>query len=504
MDKNNYIVAIYQSSKAEYPEIPPFHPGEDYPEYILIGRAFLSSDNSVYEAVRESLHLLDIDLENYGTPKWNPLGGLIQPGDKVVIKPNFVRDFHEQGEDIFCVITHPSVIRAIVDYVYIALKGKGQIVIADAPQGDAHFETLIEKTRVDKIAEFYKEALDFEIPILDLRKMRYEYGKDGFVTRETRFELEGDPLGYVPIDLGEYSEFANLESYERIYGADYNRKETQRHHNKKVNEYLISKTILSADVIIGIPKLKVHKKAGVTLNLKNMVGINGDKNWLPHFRISSPAEGGDEMPPDSVGKVTKVKHNVNRKLIDTLLSSENALGEFAYKAIRKTYKNVKNIFGNREKKEKIVSGDWYGNDTIWRTILDLNKILIFADREGHMNSIPQRKFFSIIDGIIGGEKEGPLIPSPKRCGVLIAGFDSIAVDLVATRLMGFDYRQIPKFRILTNKKNQEERYLLSNAKDFSRISIISNVSEYKNLMINEIDRFLSFIPSKGWTGNIEI
>ena len=121
-----------------------------------------------------------------------------------------------------------------------------------------------------------------------------------------------------------------------------------------------------------------------------------------------------------------------------------------------------------------------------------------------MSSIPQRKFFSIIDGIIGGEKEGPLTPSPKKCGVLIAGFNPIAVDLVATRLMGFDYRQIPKFRILTNKKNQEERYLLSNAKDFSRISIISNVSEYKNLMINEIDRFLSFIPSKGWTGNIEI
>ena len=496
---NDYAVAIYQSSKAEYPEIPPFHPSEDYPEYIFNGRTFLSLDNSVYEAVRESLHLLGLDNENYGTAKWNPLGGLIQPGDKVVIKPNFVRDFHSQGEDIFCVITHPSVIRAIVDYVYIALRGKGQIVIADAPQGDAHFENLIEKIRVDKIAELYKESLNFEIPILDLRKMRYEYGKEGFITQEARFELEGDPLGYVPINLGEYSEFADFNFYERIYGADYNRKETQRHHNKEVNEYLISKTILSADVIVSIPKLKVHKKAGVTLNLKNMIGINGDKNWLPHFRIGSPAEGGDEMPPDNIGKTEKLKHNVNRKLIDTFLSNENPFGEFAYKVIRKTYKNVKNIFGNREKKEKIVSGDWYGNDTIWRTILDLNKILIYADKEGRMCSIPQRKFFSIIDGIISGEKEGPLTPSPKRCGVLIAGFNPIAVDIVATRLMGFDYRKITKFRkILEDGKFMNSIFQIT---DPNAIELLTNVVEWNCIMKN-IDNSLGFIPPKGWFGHI--
>jgi hypothetical protein len=374
-------------------------------------------------------------------------------------------------------------------------------VIADAPQGDAHFENLIEKTRVDKISEFYKEALDFEIPILDLRKMRYEYGKEGFITRETRFELEGDPLGYVPVNLGEDSKFANLYSYERIYGADYNRKETQKHHNKEVNEYLISKTILSADIIISIPKLKVHKKAGVTLNLKNMIGINGDKNWLPHFKIGSPTEGGDEMPPASVGKVAKVKHNAKRKLIDALLSSENSGGEFAYKVIWKGYKNVKNMFGGREKEEKIVSGDWYGNDTIWRTLLDLNKILIYADKEGRICSVPQRKFFSIIDGIIGGEKEGPLISSPKRCGVLIAGFNPIAVDTVATRLMGFDYCKITKFRkILEEGKFMNSIFQITNPNE---IEILTNVVGWNRIMKNS-DGSLGFIPPKGWLGHIEV
>ena len=35
-----------------------------------------------------------------------------------------------------------------------------------------------------------------------------------------------------------------------------------------INEYCISNTILDADVIINIPKLKTHKKAGITVCLK--------------------------------------------------------------------------------------------------------------------------------------------------------------------------------------------------------------------------------------------
>ena len=58
------------------------------------------------------------------------------------------------------------------------------------------------------------------------------------------------------------------------------------------HEYLISRSAMDADVFINLPKLKTHKKVGVTLSLKNLVGINGDKNYLPHFCIGTPAEGG--------------------------------------------------------------------------------------------------------------------------------------------------------------------------------------------------------------------
>ena len=62
------------------------------------------------------------------------------------------------------------------------------------------------------------------------------------------------------------------------------------------NDYLLSETVLSADLVVNLPKLKTHKKTGVTLALKNMVGINGDKNLLPHHSVGSIAAGGDEYP----------------------------------------------------------------------------------------------------------------------------------------------------------------------------------------------------------------
>src|SRR5205823_2339552 len=39
----------------------------------------------------------------------------IKPGDRVVIKPNLVRDWHPDGRDLYSVITHPAIIRAVVD-----------------------------------------------------------------------------------------------------------------------------------------------------------------------------------------------------------------------------------------------------------------------------------------------------------------------------------------------------------------------------------------------------
>ena len=74
--------------------------------------------------------------------------------------------------------------------------------------------------------------------------------------------------------------------------------------------------------------------------------------------------------------------------------------------------------------------DWSGNDTIWRTVLDLNIIIRYVNKEGVLETKKQRKFFSIIDGIIGGEGDGPLNPTKKKSGVLIVGEELLLVDLI--------------------------------------------------------------------------
>jgi len=79
---------------------------------------------------------------NFNTPQWNPFKDIIKPTNTVVIKPNFVLSKHDNGGDLFSIITHPSIIRTMVDYVYIALAGKGKIIIADATQMDCDFKEL--------------------------------------------------------------------------------------------------------------------------------------------------------------------------------------------------------------------------------------------------------------------------------------------------------------------------------------------------------------------------
>src|SRR4029079_3581829 len=85
------LVAICRNRQASYPDVPPFHPAAAYPELRrLLSNGAVDPSNHVYGCVRESLRLLNLDVVNYGTERWNPFGRLIRPGDQVLIKPNWV------------------------------------------------------------------------------------------------------------------------------------------------------------------------------------------------------------------------------------------------------------------------------------------------------------------------------------------------------------------------------------------------------------------------------
>ena len=72
------------------------------------------------------------------------------------------------------------------------------------------------------------------------------------------------------------------------------------HQHAGRHEYAISRSPLEADVFISIPKLKTHKKCGITVNLKGLVGINANKNWLPHYSFGAPEDGGDQFDKGSL------------------------------------------------------------------------------------------------------------------------------------------------------------------------------------------------------------
>jgi len=212
--RENVVAVIKEKKGITYPVNPPFHPPQQYPEYPF-GNIEVNTSNQVYPLVRNLFVNFGADKRNFGKENWNPLGKLIKPGDKVLIKPNFVLHFNSSGEDILSVVTHGSVLRAIIDYVYIALQGNGEVIVADAPQMNADFNKITEINGTKGVVNFYKrlETNDFKIKLLDLRQERTIY-KYGLVWN--RIKLKGDPEGYKIVDLKEDSEMIGINS-NRLY-----------------------------------------------------------------------------------------------------------------------------------------------------------------------------------------------------------------------------------------------------------------------------------------------
>ena len=418
-----------------YPEEPPYSPSEIYPEYPFGPDTLVKEVNHAYEGVRDALRLLRLDAVHYGRKEWNPLGEIVRPGNTVVLKPNFVRDFREtQPSHEDCLITHGSIVRAAVDYVYIALRGQGRIIIADAPQNDADFDAIRRIAGLNEIQAFYRRQAGFEVEVCDLRPEKARKVDGVIVGHEP---LPGDPAGYVKVDLGRHSAFCEISHLcHLLYGAEYDTAELRSHHHDDVHEYLISKTVMESDCVIDLAKLKTHKKTGITVCMKNLVGINGNKNWLPHHRLGTPSQGGDQFADDGVN------HQIEHKIMACFRRLFPLLGP-TRKILAKPLKTFgTRVFGDTNI-DTIRSGNWYGNDTTWRMVIDLNRILMYADCDGHLQDHPARCIFCIVDGIVGGEGNGPLDPNPKPAGIVLAGVNPVAVDLASARLMGFDYKRLP-------------------------------------------------------------
>jgi uncharacterized protein (DUF362 family) len=418
-------------------------------------------------------------------------GDLAHSGDRVLLKPNLIHHRHPRDAAGWrYTLTDGRVIRAVADWVFTGTAGRARVIVADAPQTDASFEAISRLLGLDELRQYYQaQGLNFEL--LDLRREEWAT-RDGVVV--DRRKLQGDPRGYVAFDLGEYSEFSGHNGSGRYYGADYDEGEVNRHHTGGHHEYLVSRTAIEADLFFNLPKLKTHKKAGITCALKNLVGINGDKNWLPHHTEPGWTEEGDERP--YVDWKGRLERSAARQLRHLSLALP-AAGTWVLRHARRTGRRV---FGDTE--EVIRSGNWWGNDTVWRMCLDLNKILLYGNPDGTLRPPKpehRKPHWVLVDGILAGEGNGPLNPDPVVANVLIFGTNPASVDAACAVLMGFDPEKIPLVRQAFRCKH----YPIADW-DWRDVRLVSNKPEW-NGPLPEIpyETTFHFRPHFGWVGQIE-
>ncbi len=492
-------VAVYETGETHYPSSPPFDPPQIFPEHPFKGDV-LDPDNFIYSAVRNTLILLKLDLEHFDTCAWNPLGEIIKPGDRVILKPNLVISDHPEGlPGIQASVVHGSIIRAVLDYVLIANRGQGSISIADSPIKEVDFNRILELTGIGPTVAILNRRYGLAIDLIDFRDLCVTRNNNRVMVDQKR--LIGDPLGYQIIDLGAKSMFHEIEQYTRHLRstAAYYENSTTKAHRNGLHLYSIPKTILQADVLISLPKLKTHRKAGVTINLKNMVGITNEKRWLPHHRIGSPSNGGDLFADE-----TRIDVKAKEIAKDLLIThpwgrmAANYIGIPLLKYYQRMLKpSVDHALGTKAM-QVVEDGDWYGNDTVWRMVMDLNTLMLYADKNGRLCEYPQRRFFSIVDGVIGGMEEGPLTPRPAYSGVVLGGFNPVAIDMVGARIMGFDITRIPLIQ-----QSRIRDWLPLGRFSPEDITIYSNNSRWQNIWQSN-DLGLNYIPSSGWHGYIEL
>jgi len=415
---------------------------------------------------------------------------------RILIKPNWVKHQENEAFPIEAMVTDSELLDAAVMACLEKYPHARAITVGDVPLQSCHWQKLIAQTGLNRLITKYSRYSRPKIQFLDLRREKFT-SVGGFAQQVDDGE-PGDPLGYHEVRL-DHTSFLEPISHQRnrFRVSDYDHRLTVSSHAPGVHRYLIARSVLEADLIVNMPKMKTHKKAGITGALKNLVGINGQKAYLVHYRRGTPRSDGDEFPPDaSVAVRVQVRL---REFLQKRSRLAFGISRPLWHLIRRTYGiQVHGTAENLGKRFYIAAGSWYGNDTIWRMVYDLNKIILYASREeGKLSPRPQRSYWAILDGVVAGEGNGPLQPLPVRLGILAFSGDPFVMDSLMARLMGFDFQKIPQ---LANM----ERFADTTWGQFDpqAIPIWLDGETYRGLSSVPILHF--FLPPPGWKDHIEV
>jgi uncharacterized protein (DUF362 family) len=346
-------------------------------------------NNICYPLVEEALMLLNPDnLEN-------PLSNLVRPGDDVVIKPNWCTQY------IFPLpITHPSLIHAVAEMA--ARAGAARVRIVEAPMTMSHAATwFYGRTFINMPA--WLDHLNRKHPGTVFEHQDGNADEFTWVRLGDRSLLAEHPIDALRHDTG-YVEKDIFYYVPDSRGYDPNGYEH--------GIYAIANSYLEGDVFINFPKMKTHAWTGITIALKNLMGLN----------LMSTVY---RMPPERAKEYLSATQDPSRR--------ENGMRDVPHFDGR--YADIYNLAESAP-----------DNDVLWRSLSDLNRIIHFCDREGRLQETRQRRYLNIVDGIIGTEGDGPITGYRVNSHTVIAGTDPVRVDAVASRVMGYDPRRIPLVR----------------------------------------------------------
>ena len=156
-------------------------------------------------ALRSLLAASGLDRDHLGSPEWNPLSIFINEDKKVVLKPNWVYHENGSGYGLDCLVTHASVLEAILHYVVKARPRS--MVLGDAPIQGCDFTTLMNDSGASEMVDrFSKNGMHIEVK--DFRRTIHPDGKLG-----TRAREECKPLDdFILYNVGAESSLRKLPS----------------------------------------------------------------------------------------------------------------------------------------------------------------------------------------------------------------------------------------------------------------------------------------------------
>jgi len=382
-----------------------------------------------YEAVEiERALLQNCKWLGWASPDRGALGRVIPTGAKVVVKPNLVLHQNRGKGGLLELVTNASIIKAVV---LEALKADPScVIVGDAPIQSCDFQNLLESTGLSSWSadlmmrdSRFGGIVDFRRTVSEIRS-GIRYAQDEIRPIEN----------YVLYNLGSESMLESISDEKHPFRVTcYDPRLLEKTHSPGNHQYLVARDVIDAEVVVNLPKLKTHKKAGITNALKNLVGINGNKEYLPHHRLGGSTGGGDCYPGNDPVK------RVLEAVLDKQNSATTRVGEKAMAVVSENLQRVVRLRG-----DKIgVEGSWSGNRTVALMTLDLNRILHYGKPDGTFSDEVQRRVIHVCDAVVAGQGDGPLASEPLDLNVMLASENPAAMDWVGAQLLGYDPEKIP-------------------------------------------------------------